>query len=252
MKWGNNNMQENAIILSNIEIAKDIWRMEIKTTFAQKAKPGQFIEISVPGFYLRRPISICEIKEKEDILVIIYKVLGQGTEKMTEMSSGDSLDVFGPLGNGFPIEDIDKVLLVGGGVGVPPLYETAKQYRLKGTQVDVVLGFNDKDAIFYKEEFEQLGCNVEIATMDGSFGTKGTVLDAIKANNINTDFISACGPLMMLKALDATYSKGYISLEARMACGLGACMGCVVKDKDGNSLRVCKDGPVFEVGKVAL
>ncbi len=252
MKWGNNNMQENAIILSNIEIAKDIWRMEIKTTFAQKAKPGQFIEISVPGFYLRRPISICEIKEKEDILVIIYKVLGQGTEKMTELSSGDSLDVFGPLGNGFPIEDIDKVLLVGGGVGVPPLYETAKQYRLKGTQVDVVLGFNDKDAIFYKEEFEQLGCNVEIATMDGSFGTKGTVIDAIKANNINTDFISACGPLMMLKALDATYSKGYISLEARMACGLGACMGCVVKDKDGNSLRVCKDGPVFEVGKVAL
>lgn len=252
MKWGNNNMQENAIILSNIEIAKDIWRMEIKTTFAQKAKPGQFIEISVPGFYLRRPISICEIKEKEDILVIIYKVLGQGTEKMTELSSGDSLDVFGPLGNGFPIENIDKVLLVGGGVGVPPLYETAKQYRLKGTQVDVVLGFNDKDAIFYKEEFEQLGCNVEIATMDGSFGTKGTVLDAIKANNINTDFISACGPLMMLKALDATYSKGYISLEARMACGLGACMGCVVKDKDGNSLRVCKDGPVFEVGKVAL
>lgn len=252
MKWGNNNMQENAIILSNIEIAKDIWRMEIKTTFAQKAKPGQFIEISVPGFYLRRPISICEIKEKVDILMIIYKVLGQGTEKMTELSSGDSLDVFGPLGNGFPIEDIDKVLLVGGGVGVPPLYETAKQYRLKGTQVDVVLGFNDKDAIFYKEEFEQLGCNVEIATMDGSFGTKGTVLDAIKANNINTDFISACGPLMMLKALDATYSKGYISLEARMACGLGACMGCVVKDKDGNSLRVCKDGPVFEVGKVAL
>lgn len=252
MKWGNNNMQENAIILSNIEIAKDIWRMEIKTTFARKANPGQFIEISVPGFYLRRPISICEIKEKEDILVIIYKVLGQGTEKMTELSSGDSLDVFGPLGNGFPIEDIDKVLLVGGGVGVPPLYETAKKYRLKGTQVDVVLGFNDKDAIFYKEEFEQLGCNVEIATMDGSFGTKGTVLDAIKANNINTDFISACGPLMMLKALDATYSKGYISLEARMACGLGACMGCVVKDKDGNSLRVCKDGPVFEVGKVAL
>lgn len=245
-------MQENAIILSNIEIAKDIWRMEIKTTFAQKAKPGQFIEISVPGFYLRRPISICEIKEKEDILMIIYKVLGQGTEKMTELSSGDSLDVFGPLGNGFPIEDIDKVLLVGGGVGVPPLYETAKQYRLKGTQVDVVLGFNDKDAIFYKEEFEQLGCNVEVATMDGSFGTKGTVLDAIKANNINTDFINACGPLMMLKALDATYSKGYISLEARMACGLGACMGCVVKDKDGNSLRVCKDGPVFEVGKVAL
>lgn len=250
MKWGNNNMQENAVILSNTEIAKDIWRMEIKTNLAKEARPGQFIEISVPGFYLRRPISICEIKDGS--LIIIYKILGQGTEKMTELTSNDLLDIFGPLGNGFPIEDQDKVLLVGGGVGVPPLYETAKQYRLKGSKVDVVLGFNDEESIFYKEEFEWLGCNVEIATMDGSVGTKGTVLDAIQEKNIDTDFISACGPLMMLKALDATYTKGYISLEARMACGLGACMGCVVKDKEGNSLRVCKDGPVFEVGKVAL
>lgn len=243
-------MQENAVILSNTEIAKDIWRMEIKTNLAKEARPGQFIEISVPGFYLRRPISICEIKDES--LIIIYKILGQGTEKMTELTSNDLLDIFGPLGNGFPIEDQDKVLLVGGGVGVPPLYETAKQYRLKGSKVDVVLGFNDEESVFYKEEFEQLGCNVEIATMDGSVGTKGTVLDAIQAKNIDTDFIIACGPLMMLKALDATYTKGYISLEARMACGLGACMGCVVKDKEGNSLRVCKDGPVFEVGKVAL
>ena len=243
-------MQENSVILSNTEIAKDIWRMEIKTNLAKKSRPGQFIEISVPGFYLRRPISICEIKNES--LIIIYKVLGQGTEKMTELTSNDLLDIFGPLGNGFPIEDQDKVLLVGGGVGVPPLYETAKQYRLKGSKVDVVLGFNDEESIFYKEEFEQLGCNVEIATMDGSVGTKCTVFDAIQANKIDTDFISACGPLMMLKALDATYTKGYISLEARMACGLGACMGCVVKDKEGNSLRVCKDGPVFEVGKVAL
>lgn len=243
-------MQENAVILSNTEIAKDVWRMEIKSELAKAASPGQFIEISVPGFYLRRPISICEIKE--DSLVIIYKVLGQGTKKMTELTSDDLLDIFGPLGNGFPIENQEKVLLIGGGVGVPPLYETAKQYRLKGSKVDVVLGFNDEESIFYKEEFEQLGCNVEIATMDGSIGTKGTVLDAIKAKNIDTDFISACGPLMMLKALDAAYTKGYISLEARMACGLGACMGCVVKDKEGKSLRVCKDGPVFEVGKVAL
>lgn len=172
-------MQENAVILSNTEIAKDIWRMEIKTNLAKKARPGQFIEISVPGFYLRRPISICEIKDES--LIIIYKILGQGTEKMTELTSNDLLDIFGPLGNGFPIEDQDKVLLVGGGVGVPPLYETAKQYRLKGSKVDVVLGFNDEESIFYKEEFEQLGCNVEIATMDGSVGTKGTVLDAIHA-----------------------------------------------------------------------
>ena len=243
-------MQENAVILSNTEIAKDIWRMEIKTNLAKEARPGQFIEISVPGFYLRRPISICEIKDES--LIIIYKILGQGTEKMTELTSNDLLDIFGPLGNGFPIEDQDKVLLVGGGVGVPPLYETAKQYRLKGSKVDVVLGFNDEESIFYKEEFEQLGCNVEIATMDGSVGTIGTVLDAIQAKNIDTDFISACGPLMMLKALDATYTRGYISLEARMACGLGACMGCVVKDKEGNSLRVCKDGPVFNAQEVEL
>ena len=140
-------MQENAVILSNTEIAKDIWRMEIKTNLAKEARPGQFIEISVPGFYLRRPISICEIKNES--LIIIYKVLGQGTEKMTELTSNDLLDIFGPLGNGFPIEDQDKVLLVGGGVGVPPLYETAKQYRLKGSKVDVVLGFNDEKSIFY-------------------------------------------------------------------------------------------------------
>lgn len=243
-------MQENAVILSNVEIAKDIWKMEIETGLVKNAKPGQFIEITVPGFYLRRPISISEIKENS--LVIIYKVLGEGTDKMTTLKAGELLDIFGPLGHGFPIEDIDAVLLVGGGVGVPPLYETAKQYLKKGTKVDVVLGFNDKSQVFYETEFKELGCSVSIATMDGSYGTKGTALDAIKENEITTDFISSCGPLPMLRALDSAYSKGYISLEARMACGLGACMGCVVKDKDGNSLRVCKDGPVFEVGKVAL
>ena len=243
-------MQENAVILSNIEIAKDIWRMEIKTGIAKAAKPGQFIEISVPGFYLRRPISISEIKP--DSIIIIYKILGQGTNKMTELKAGEMLDIFGPLGNGFLIQEEKEVLLVGGGVGVPPLYELAKRYRNQNAHVDVVLGFNDEASIFYKEEFEVLGCRVEIATMDGSKGVKGTVLDAIKQANIKTDYLYACGPLMMLKALDQVYTKGYISLEARMACGLGACMGCVVKDKEGNSLRVCKDGPVFEVGKVAL
>lgn len=243
-------MQENAIIQSNIEIGKDIWKMELKTGLAKLAKPGQFIEITVPGFYLRRPISISEIQE--DGLVIIYKVLGEGTLKMTSLKQGDLLDIFGPLGNGFPIEDESSVLLIGGGVGVPPLYETAKRYLAQGSQVDVVLGFNDKSQVFYQKEFENLGCHVSIATMDGSLGTKGTVLDAIAEHQIQTDFILSCGPLPMLKALDKNYTRGYISLEARMACGVGACMGCVVQDHDGNSLRVCKDGPVFEVGKVAL
>lgn len=241
-------MQEFAKIVSNVEIAKDIWKMELKTGLASEAKPGQFIEITVPGFYLRRPISISEIKE--DSLVIIYKVLGHGTDKMTTLSG--ELDIFGPLGNGFPIEDQDEVILIGGGVGVPPLYETAKQYLNKGTKVNVVLGANDANSVFYVDEFKALGCFTYVATMDGSLGTEGTALDAIKENNVTCDFVLSCGPLPMLKAINDQYSKGYISLEARMACGLGACMGCVVKDVEGHSMRVCKDGPVFEIGKVAL
>lgn len=222
--------------------------MELKTDLAKTAKPGQFIEITVPGFYLRRPISISEIRE--DVLVIIYKVLGEGTLKMTELEG--KLDIFGPLGNGFPIEDKEEVLLIGGGVGVPPLYETAKQYLNKNARVTVVLGANDADSVFYVDEFKALGCDVYVATMDGTLGTKGTALDAIKENNVTCPFVLSCGPLPMLKAINEQYSEGYISLEARMACGLGACMGCVVKDVEGHSLRVCKDGPVFEMGKVAL
>ncbi len=242
-------MIEDAKIISNVEIAKDIWKMELQTQLTKEAKPGQFIEITVPGYFLRRPISIHEIKENS--LVIIYKVLGEGTQKMTSMQE-DVLNIFGPLGNGFPIEDKEAILLIGGGVGVPPLYETAKQYISKGTKVDVVMGANDKDSLFCIKEFEQLGCQVMIATMDGSAGTKGTVFDAIQENGIQTDTILACGPLPMLRSLNTAYKKGYLSLEARMACGMGACMGCVVKDVDGHSLRVCKDGPVFEIGKVAL
>lgn len=238
---------EDARILSNVEIAPDIWKMEIETRLAKEARPGQFIEIQVPPFFLRRPISINEIKENS--LVIIYKVLGEGTLKMTTMK--DTLNVFGPCGNGFPIENQD-VYLVGGGVGVPPLYETAKWYLKKGQKVQVVLGFNSKDQIFFEQEFKDLGCPVSIATMDGSAGIKGTVVDAIHEQGIQDPFILACGPLPMLKALQREYTKGYLSLEARMACGIGACMGCVVKDKEGHSLRVCKDGPVFPIQEVAL
>ncbi|MBQ0064994.1 MAG: dihydroorotate dehydrogenase electron transfer subunit [Firmicutes bacterium] len=240
--------QEIAKILSNEEISKDIYKMEIECGLAQEAKPGQFIEITVPPFFLRRPISISEIKE--NTIVIIYKILGEGTKKMTEMS-GD-LDIFGPLGHGFEIENKDHVVLVGGGVGVPPLFQTAKEYLKNGTNVDVVLGFNDKETIFYEEEFKALGCHVYIATMDGSYGSKGTVINAIEDNQIKTDFVCSCGPLPMLKAVQNTFEAGYISLEARMACGMGACMGCVVKDQEGHSLRVCKDGPVFPIGKVVL
>lgn len=241
-------MQEFAKILSNVEIAKDIWKMELQTGLAKVAKPGQFIEITVPGFYLRRPISISEIKS--DSLVIIYKILGEGTQKMTELHG--ELDIFGPCGNGFPIVDQKSVCLMGGGVGVPPLYETAKQYIAKNCDVTMILGANDQASVFYVDEFEKLGAHVYVATMDGSLGTKGTVLDVVKEHNLNVDFVLSCGPLPMLRAIQNTYTDGYISLEARMACGIGACMGCVVKDMEGHSLRVCKDGPVFPIGKVAL
>ncbi|MGM9947130.1 dihydroorotate dehydrogenase electron transfer subunit [Floccifex sp.] len=243
-------MIEKARIISNDEIAKDVFRMELETNISKIAKPGQFIEIQVPSFFLRRPISINEIKDNS--IVIIYKILGNGTKELSTFEVDTALDVFGPLGNGFPIQDKQHILLVGGGVGLPPLYECAKQYLQQGTKVDVIMGANDQASLFYVEEFKTLGCNVYIATMDGSAGTKGTVIDAIKEQNIQGDEVFACGPLPMLKALNQVYQKGYISLESRMACGMGACMGCVVKDVEGHSLRVCKDGPVFEMGKVAL
>lgn len=243
-------IQEQAKILSNQKIADQVYKMEIETTLSSQSAPGQFVEIQVPGYYLRRPISICEIQE--GILTIIYKVLGDGTKVMSKMKAGETIDLFGPCGTGFPIENRDTVLLAGGGVGVPPLYECAKQYRNKNTNVQVVLGFNSKKDVFYVDEFEQLGCQVYVSTMDGSFGVKGTIMDALKEHAIEPDFVLACGPLPMLKAIDASAKEGYVSLEARMACGIGACMGCVVELVEGGMARVCKDGPVFPVGKVKL
>ena len=242
--------EELALIKENICIAADVYRMVLKTPIAKEASCGQFVQVQVPGFFLRRPISICEIKDMET-LVLVYKVVGEGTKVMSTMEAGDKVNIFGPLGKGFPVMDRD-VLLVGGGVGVPPLLETAKRYIAAGHSVTAVLGFNDESSIMLEDEFRQLGCEVYTATMDGSCGTKGTVIDAIRENGIKETFVLSCGPVPMLKAVDQNYSEGYISLESRMACGFGACMGCVVKDRQGEALRVCRDGPVFEIGKVVL
>ena len=238
----------DAKILRNEKISLDIYQMELETSLSALVKPGQFVQVQVPGYYLRRPISVCEIKDST--MVLIYKVVGAGTSAMHTMKPGENLNLFGPLGHGFPVEEND-VVLIGGGVGIPPLVETAKAYRKNGMHVTAVLGFNTKEQIFLCERFAQLGCDVIVATMDGSQGTKGTVMDAIHEKNIPTSFVEACGPMPMLKAVSSS-CHGYISLESRMACGIGACMGCVVKDRDGESLRVCKDGPVFEIGKVVL
>lgn len=239
---------KDAEIISNHMLVKDIYEMKLKTSISRLIKPGQFVQVQVPGFYLRRPISVSEVNGDE--MTLIYKVVGQGTSAMHAMKEGTTLNLFGPLGNGFPVEQRD-VVLIGGGVGIPPLVETAKQYRRLNCQVTAVLGFNTKEQIFLTKRFEELGCRVVTATMDGSECVKGTVMDAIREKKISTDFIEACGPLPMLKAVSEK-CRGYLSLESRMACGIGACMGCVVKNEDGESLRVCKDGPVFEIGKVVL
>lgn len=240
---------DTAIILDNTKIARDVYRMILSTKLAPFVKCGQFVEVEVPGYFLRRPISVCEVDG--DTITLVYKVVGQGTNVMHNMQQGEKISLFGPCGTGFPVEEED-VVLIGGGVGVPPLVETAKQYRQIHKNVIVVLGFNTKEDMILVDAFQQLGCKVCIATMDGSFGTKGTVMDAIADNALSCDFVLSCGPLPMLKAISKSFTHGYISLEARMACGMGACMGCVVKDIHGESLRVCKDGPVFEIGKVVL
>lgn len=245
--------EDKGIVVSNKLIAKDTYKMVISSTLAEEMKPGQFVNIKVEGYTLRRPISISSIDENQ--YTIIYKVVGDGTKKLSELNTNAVLDVIGALGNPFPIhEEQDHILIVGGGVGVPPLYEVAKRYRALNKDVEVVLGFNDKECIFYEEEFKALGCHVSIATMDASYGVKGTVIDAIKQNKITNNYLYSCGPMPMLKALEDVYTKGYTSFEARMACGIGACMGCVCKDKKDGDIyyRICKEGPVFEIGKVGL
>ncbi|MEG0314015.1 MAG: dihydroorotate dehydrogenase electron transfer subunit [Erysipelotrichaceae bacterium] len=244
---------EIGTIKTNELIAEDTYKMCISANMTSEMLPGQFVNIKVQGNMLRRPISISSIEDKQ--FIIIYKVVGEGTTTLSHMKVNDKIDLFGPLGSSYPIhEDVSSILIIGGGVGVPPLYEVAKQYRNINTNVDVVLGFNDSKAMFYEAEFKALGCNVVVATMDGSYGVKGTVIDAIKFNNIKTDFVYSCGPMPMLKAVENNYTKGYTSFEARMACGIGACMGCVCKDSKDKDIyyRICKEGPVFPIGKVGL
>ncbi len=242
-------IQEQAKIRSNVQIAKDVYQMVLETKIGGLVQCGQFVQVAVPSYFLRRPISVN--LADENTITLVYKVVGDGTKVLSTLKEDTYVDVFGPLGTPFPVADRD-VVLIGGGVGVPPLLQTADTYLKNGKQVTAVLGFNSKEDIILKEQFEQRGVKTYIATMDGSYGTKGTVIDAIHENKIDVPFLLSCGPLPMLKALSNTYTDGYISLEARMACGIGACMGCVVKDQEGNSLRVCKDGPVFPIGKVVL
>ena len=249
--------KENAVVLSQERIAEDIYSMWIKTDAASEAKPGQFISMYTNdgAKLLPRPISICEIDKSEGSLRVVYRVTGKntGTEEFSRMKAGDIIPVIGPLGNGFPYEKAEgkRVFLMGGGIGVPPILELAKQMNCEKKQI--IMGYRNAET-FLRDEFEQNG-EVYISTEDGSVGTKGNVMDAIRENGLNADMIYACGPTPMLRAIkeyaEANGIECYISLEERMACGIGACLACVcpTKEKDHHSnvknKRICKDGPVF-------
>ena len=204
---------------------------------------GQFVNIKIDGLYLRRPISVCDSEEGE--LTLIYKVVGIGTEAMSGMREGESLDILTGLGNGYDLTASGECpLLVGGGVGTPPLYKLAKELTAMGKKVTVILGFNTKSEVFYEKEFEALGATVKICTVDGSYGIRGFVTDAMK--DVDYTYFYSCGPEPMLKALyKASTTSGEMSFEERMGCGFGACMGCSCKTVSGNK-RICKEGPVLK------
>lgn len=246
-------IEENSLILENVNIAKNVYRMKLKSNNTDKLRPGQFINIKIDGLFLRRPISLCQIED--GIITIIYKVFGRGTQKLSTYREGDTINIHLNLGNGFVVNPkVEKLLLIGGGVGVPPLYELAKRYRQLDKEVVAVLGFKSKDEVFLEEDFKKLGVNVFVATDDGSYGYKGNVISLIETEHIDIDFVYSVGPKAMLRAVQDKYQKGFISLEERMGCGMGACMGCVCHDSKDQTkyYRVCKEGPVFELGKVVL
>ena len=239
-------MYKNAIytVLENRPLTDSVWRMVLEGDTQWITRPGQFVNIALEGKFLRRPISVSDYDART--LTIIYKVVGEGTRQMSAMPVGTKLDLLTGLGNGFDTtKAAAKNLLVGGGVGVPPLYNLAKKLVAEGREVTVVLGFNTASEVFYAEEFAALGCRVVVTTVDGSQGVKGFVTTAIAACDLEFDYFYACGPLPMLKALyDATACEGQLSFEERMGCGFGACMGCSCKTKYGNK-RICVDGPVL-------
>lgn len=230
-------------ILSNEKLTESIYKMVLEGDTSAIKASGQFINIKLEGKFLRRPISICDYDEKT--ITIIYKTVGVGTEQMAEMTVGGKLDVLVGLGNGFnPDKAGDSPVLIGGGVGVPPMYNLCKKLIEQGKAVKVILGFNTSAEIFLEADFKALGADVTVTTVDGSYGVKGFVTDALK--DMSYSYFFTCGPMPMFKAIEATaVTSGQYSFEERMGCGFGACMGCTCKTKYGNK-RICKDGPVLE------
>lgn len=236
-------MYKNSLykITSNKPLTADVYEMRLEGDTRYITTPGQFINILLDGKYLRRPISVCDYNDKE--IVIIYKVVGKGTQQMSALSAGDTLDCLTGLGNGYDISKSKKPLVIGGGVGIPPLYNLTKSLLADGQKPTVILGFNKKEEIFYENEFRALGADVIVATADGSYGVKGFVTDAMPEDY---DYFYTCGPMPMFRAIEnKVRTSGQYSFEERMGCGFGACMGCSCKTKYG-SKRICKDGPVLQ------
>lgn len=228
-------------IVSNTPLTDSVYKMVLSGDTSAITAPGQFVNIQLTGKFLRRPISVCDYDG--ETLTIVYKVVGKGTEQMASMTAGETLDILTGLGNGYDLAPAgDRPVLLGGGVGVPPLYHLAKRLLALGKEVTVVLGFNTASEIFYEKEFQALGCKVFVTTVDGSYGKKGFVTDALPEDYT---YFYTCGPEPMLKAVyRTTNTSGQMSFEQRMGCGFGACMGCSCKTLTGNK-RICKEGPVM-------
>ena len=228
-------------IIENTPLTENVFKLVMSGDTSEIKAPGQFVNIKLDGLYLRRPISVCDVQGSR--LTIIYKVVGKGTEQLSKMQGG-TLDLLTGLGNGYDLSvSGDQPILLGGGVGVPPMYLLAKKLCEQGRKVNVILGFNTKSEVFYEREFMALGADVTVTTVDGSYGVKGFVTDVLK--EMEYSYFYTCGPEPMLKAVYKTsVTSGQVSFEKRMGCGFGACMGCSCKTKYGNK-RICKDGPVL-------
>lgn len=243
-------------VLSNREIARDTFEMTLKDSYiCEKAKPGQFLHMSVPNFTLRRPLSIAATDQAKETVTVVYKIVGAGTKQLSLYQEKQTIDVLGPNGSHFSLGDIENqtILLIGGGVGIPPLHFLGEKLKQKNIQIKSILGFQSRDDLFYKDEFQSFGESI-IVTDDGSEGKKGLVTDGI-GDIGEFDLYYTCGPLPMIKAVvtQLANKKGFISLEERMGCGVGACFACVIPTWDQNGYRkICEDGPVFSAGEVRL